>query len=187
LFKTKDESTMTCIMKSRRFHNLLVAGLLVATTGAPATAIDLYGFGSYWDRGDADGKWGIGLGGSLPLFTDFLRLDGRIAFYENSDLGRGDDLTMTPVDLGLRVHPLPESEFDPYALGGVSCIYADAERSDVDSSFGAYLGGGVAWDPFAFVRLFGEVVYRFQELDGERGRQIDVDGLTGNVGVRVSF
>ena len=32
-----------------------------------------------------------------------------------------------------------------------------------------------------------EVVYRFQELDGNRGDDIDVSGFTGNVGVRFSF
>ncbi|WP_448875265.1 hypothetical protein [Desulfobulbus propionicus] len=166
---------------------LLTTGFLVTSIGTPARALDCYGFGSYWDKGDADGTWGLGLGCSLPLLTDFLQLDGRVSFFENSELGRKNELTMMPVDLGLQLHPFPESDFDPYAVGGVSFVYADADRSDVDSRFGAYLGGGVVWDPLSFLRLFGEMTYRFQELDGEHGRQIDASGYTGNVGVRLSF
>jgi hypothetical protein len=69
----------------------------------------------------------------------------------------------------------------------ISYIYADADRSDVDSSLGAYLGGGLQWAPFPIVTLFGELIYRFQELDGGRGSEIDVSGMTGNFGVRFSF
>jgi hypothetical protein len=156
-------------------------------TGSPAPAIDLYGFGSYWDKGDAEGTWGAGIGMGLPLMTDHIRLDGRVYFFENSTLGKDDELTLIPVDLGVQVHLLPDAEFNPYALAGVSFIYADADRSDVDSSVGSYLGGGIEWAPFTLIRLYGEAVYRFQELDGGRGDDIDVSGMTGNVGARILF
>ena len=166
---------------------LLGAGCMVLFAGAPAMAIDLYGFGSYWDKGDADGKWGYGIGLSLPVLTEHIRLDGRVYFFEDSTLGRNDELTLIPFDLGAQVHLAPDAAFNPYALGGVSFIYAGADRSDVDSSLGAYLGGGLEWAPFSIVKLYGEVVYRFQELDGGNDGDIDVSGYTGNVGVKIYF
>lgn len=174
-------------MKKKRMVVLLAAGWLVAGAGAPAQALDLYGFASYWDKGDADGKAGVGIGLGMPLLSEHLRLDGRTYFIEKSSLSRDDDLTMIPFDLGLQLHLLPHADLNPYGLAGVSYIYADADRSDVDSSFGAYLGGGIEWAPFSFLRLFGEGIYRFQELDGRRGSDIDVSGLTGNVGVKFFF
>lgn len=166
---------------------LLGAGCMILFAGAPAMAIDLYGFGSYWDKGDADGKWGYGIGLSLPVLTEHIRLDGRVYFFEDSTLGRDDELTLIPFDLGAQVHLAPDAALNPYALGGVSFIYADADRSDVDSSLGAYLGGGLEWAPFSIIKLYGEVVYRFQELDGGNDGDIDVSGYTGNAGVKIYF
>jgi hypothetical protein len=174
-------------MKKTLTKLLLGAGGLILLAGAPATAVDLYGFGSYWDKGDAEGTWGTGVGLSLPLLTDHLRLDGRIYFFENSTLGKDDELTLVPVDLGVQVHLAPDAALNPYALGGVSFIYADADRSDVDSSCGGYLGGGLEWSPLSILKLYGEVAYRFQELAGGRGDDIDVSGYTGNLGVKINF
>jgi len=175
-------------MKNTSLQALLfAAGCLLLLPAAPAMAIDVYGFGSYWGKGDINGKWGMGLGASLPVLNDVLLLDSRIAFYNDSHFDHNDELTMIPIDLGAQVHILPGSTLDPYGLAGVSFIYADANHSDVDSSFGTYLGGGLAWDPLSSVQFFGEVIYRFQELDGRRGDDIDVSGFTGNVGVRFSF
>lgn len=166
---------------------LLSAVCAFLLAASPALALDIYGFASYWDKGDADGKAGFGLGVGMPIFTDHLRLDGRVYFIEDSTIDRNDELTMIPFDVGLQAHLMPGMNFDPYALAGVSFIYADADRSDVDSSLGGYLGGGLQWAPFPVVTLFGELVYRFQELDGGRGSEIDVSGMTGNVGLRFSF
>jgi len=153
-----------------------------------AMAIDLYGFGSYWDKEDADGSWGAGLGLSLPLFTEHLRLDGRAYFFEDSDDRNGDSLSLTPLDLGLQVHLLPSSKFDPYVLGGVSYIYSDADKIDFDSGFGGYVGGGADWAILSSaVKLFGEVVYRFSELEQDSGSDIDISGLTANVGLKFHF
>ncbi|ADW19201.1 hypothetical protein Despr_3068 [Desulfobulbus propionicus DSM 2032] len=166
---------------------LFGAGCLIAFTGTPAPALDLYGFGSYWDKGDAEGTWCAGIGLGMPLLTDHLRFDGRIYLAEDSDLGHDDELTMVPVDLGLQLHLLPDASINPYALGGLSFIYADADHHDVDSSLGGYLGGGIEWVPFPIVKLFGEVIYRSQELDGGLGEHIDVSGYTVNMGVKINF
>ncbi len=164
---------------------LVLLAILVAT---PAGAIDLYGFGSYWDRSDVDGSWGGGLGLSLPLLTEHLRLDGRVYRFKDSDIGPGDGLSLTPVDLGVQVHFMPSASVDPYLLGGLSYIFADADRLDVDSSFGGYLGAGMDFDlGIPLFRVFGEALYRFSEINNPFGDDIDVGGFTGNVGLKFHF
>jgi len=153
-----------------------------------ASAIDVYGFGSYWERNDVEGAWGAGVGASLPLMLDFLRLDGRIYFFEDSELGADDELTLVPVDLGLQVHILPDSSLDPYLLGGISFLYADADKIDVDSTFGAYVGAGIDVPiSIPFIKLFAEAMYRFNELDSAMADDPDVSGFTGNVGLKFNF
>ncbi|MCK5071231.1 MAG: hypothetical protein KAR01_11835, partial [Desulfocapsa sp.] len=102
----------------------VLAGVLfsILCCSSQANAIDVYGFGSYWDKGDVDGTWGAGVGVSLPFILDNLRIDGRAHYFEDSDLGN-DSLKVIPIDLGLQVHILPDSPLDPYALGGISYNY----------------------------------------------------------------
>jgi len=167
---------------------LFVLCLLCSTLfySSQAMAIDLYGFGSYWDTKDTDGTWGGGVGLSLPFITERLRIDGRAYFFEDSEVGSDGGLTLTPLDLGLQVHILPNATLDPYVLGGISYIYADADRIDVDSSFGAYLGLGLDWEiGLPIFKLFGEVIYRASELDGDYGGDVDVSGFTGNIGLKI--
>ncbi|QQG66663.1 outer membrane beta-barrel protein [Desulfobulbus oligotrophicus] len=170
----------------KRMHLL---GLICAffIFSSPALAIDLYGFASYWDKGDIDGKAGFGIGLGVPVFSDYIRLDSRIHFVKDSTFDGNDELTLIPFDVGLQAHLMPGMSIDPYALAGVSFVYADADKSDVDSSFGGYLGGGVEWTPFHIASFFGEAVYRFHELSGSRGSHIDLSGMTWNIGVRFSF
>jgi len=150
--------------------------------------MDLYGFGSYWDRDEVDGAWGGGLGASLPLFIDYFRLDGRIYFFENSELGSDDELTLLPVDFGLQVHIFPDGSMDPYVLCGFSYLYADAEKIDVDSKFGVYVGAGVDFDlSMPFFKVFAEAMYRFNELDAALDNDLDVSGFTGNIGLKFTF
>lgn len=156
--------------------------------GSNAMAIDLYGFGSYWDKEDVDGTWGGGLGLSIPLFTQYVRLDGRAYFFENADLGT-DELKLMPFDLGVQVHILPENKVDPYLLGGVSYLYVDADRIDVDdSNIGGYVGVGldVALGNSVF-KIFGEALYRFNEIETKIGDDINVGGFTGNIGIKLHF
>ena len=163
---------------------LLFSVLLLSSQ---ALAIDLYGFGSYWDKNDVDGTWGGGLGLSLPLFTEYLRLDGRAYFFQKSDLGT-DELKLMPFDLGLQVHILPDGTLDPYLLGGVSYVYADADLIDVDSNISGYIGAGLDWTlgdtPF---KIFGEVLYRANKIETNFSEDIDVSGVTGNIGLKLHF
>lgn len=174
-------------MHRARTKRVCSVALLALLAGAPAGAVDLYGFGSYWDKGDVEGRWGYGIGLSAPLFFEQIKLDGRVTLYDDSPLGRHDDLTLIPFDLGLQALLFPSATLAPYALAGFSFLYADADRTDVDSSFGGYLGGGLEWSPISFISLHGEVVYRLQEVDRGHGDNIDVSGITGNLGIKLSF
>lgn len=158
--------------------------------GSQASAIDLYGFGSYWAPKDADGTWGGGVGLSLPLFTEHLRLDGRAYYFGDSDIGwNNNSVTLTPFDLGLQVHILPGGEVDPYFLGGISYVYVDdSDWYDINSEFGGYVGVGLDVElGTSFVKMFGEALYRFAEIDGFLSDNIDVGGFTGNIGVKLHF
>ncbi|MBW1636334.1 MAG: outer membrane beta-barrel protein [Deltaproteobacteria bacterium] len=152
-----------------------------------AFAIDLYGFGSYWEKGDMDGTWGVGLGVSLPIIIDNIRLDGRAHFFEDSDYGR-DTVTVTPFDLGVQLHLMPNGGFDPYLLGGVSYNYVDSKHLNLDSKFGGYLGAGVDMElGTSLFKLFGEILYRFSDIENVSGSDLDVSGITANVGLKIHF
>ena len=161
---------------------------LILTCSSNALAIDAYGFGSYWDQKDTDGVWGGGLGVSLPLFTEHLRLDGRAYLFENSSIGRDDNITITPFDLGLQVHILPSGAVDPYLLAGGSYIYVDSDRSTIDSTFSGYVGVGMDINlGIPLVKLFGEALYRPSELERKFGEDVDTSGFTGNIGLKLHF
>ena len=176
-------------MKRHWTQNVCILIILLSLSCAtPAAALDLYGFGSYWDKNDVEGSWGAGLGASLPLLIDFIRLDGRIYFFENSDLDTDDSLTLVPVDLGLQVHLFPDADIDPYGLAGISFLYADADKIDVDSTFGAYIGAGLDVKlGIPFFKLFGEALYRFSDIDTALRDNVDVSGFTANVGLKFTF
>lgn len=176
-------------MKYLRIASL---GLLLSIFcwGSQASAIDLYGYGSYWGKQDADGSWGAGIGLAIPLFTEHLRLDGRAHFFSDSDSGIiYEDVTTIPFDLGLQLHILPYGKIDPYLLGGVSYIYVDTSSdADLDSKFSGYVGVGLDVPlGTSMVKFFGEAIYRFAELDGILDEKIDVGGFTGNIGLKLHF
>lgn len=175
-----------------KIFKVISLGFLISILycGSQAFAIDLYGFGSYWDKKDVDGSWGAGIGLSLPLFTEHLRLDGRAYYFGDSDVDRGNgSLKLTPFDLGLQVHLLPSSEVDPYLLGGVSYVYVnDSDWVDINSEFGGYVGAGLDVElGSSLIKLFGEALYRFAEVDGFLNDNIDVSGFTGNIGLKFHF
>jgi hypothetical protein len=188
-------------MKSKRisrergkmgFIKVLLSGLLISIVccGSQAMAIDLYGFASYWDKKDLDGNWGGGVGLSLPLFTEHLRLDGRAYYFGDSDVGRDlGKLQLIPFDLGLQVHILPSGTVDPYILGGITYIYVDdSDWFDTNSEFGGYIGAGLDVElGTSLVKLFGEAIYRFAEVDTFLDNNFDVGGFTGNIGIKLHF
>ena len=152
-----------------------------------ASAVDVYGFGSYWDKGNIDGSGGVGIGVSLPFIIDALRIDGRAHYFADSDYGRGD-ITVTPFDLGLQLHMMPEGTFDPYVLGGISYNYIDASHISLDSKFGGYLGAGLDIElGTSLFKLFGEVMYRYSDIDNIDDYDLNANGMSANIGLKVHF
>ena len=86
------------------------------------------------------------------------------------------------------VHPrLAAKPRQQKAIGGrreVVCV----DEIEVDSNASGYVGAGldVALGDARFI-LFGEALYRFNELETELGDDIDVSGFTGNVGIKFRF
>jgi hypothetical protein len=156
----------------------------------PLHAIDLYAFGSYTQIEDADGTWGGGLGIAIPLFTDYVRFDTRLFFLDKANFDRDDELQLIPLDFGLQIHILPHEEINPYILGGLSWVYAEADRANVDSDFGGYIGAGVDFGLNETFKIFGELSYRMVEITNKIGRyneDIDISGVTANLGIKFTF
>ncbi|MBW1751158.1 MAG: hypothetical protein JRJ37_10785 [Deltaproteobacteria bacterium] len=83
---------------------------------------------------------------------------------------------------------MPSATVDPYILGGISFIYVDSDRVEVDSTVSGYLGLGLDVNlGIPLVKLFGEAIYRAAELDRKFGEDIDTSGFTGNVGLKLHF
>lgn len=168
---------------------IIFIGLLLSFSccSSQALAVDVYGFGSYWDKGSFDGSGGAGIGVSLPFIVDALRIDGRAHYFADSDYGRGD-ITVTPFDLGVQLHMMPESTFDPYVLGGISYNYIDSKHISIDSTFGGYLGAGLDLElGTSLFKIFGEVMYRFSDIENIDGHNLDASGMSANVGLKFHF
>ncbi len=165
----------------------IFAGLLffLLFCNSQAFAIDVYGFGSYWEKKDVDGTWGAGVGVSLPIIIDNIRLDGRAHYFEGSKLGT-DEVKVIPFDLGAQIHILPDSTFDPFILGGISYNYVDTKHLDLDAKFGGYLGAGLDIElGTSLFKIFGEILYRFSDIENMSGDNIDASGITGNIGLKL--
>lgn len=168
-------------------RQIFFLALLLFLTGT-AHAIDLAAFGSYWGVKDGDDSWGAGVKAGLPLFTDYLQLEGRGYWYPDSHDDLLGDVGLIPVDFGAAVHLAPHSSFDIYLAGGASYIFADSTHFSLEDTFGAYVGPGVEYRLNSFFAVTGEALVRFADLDfGEdwRDKTYDATGLTINLGLRL--
>lgn len=177
-------------MKMRRCKTLLLSAVVTGIcccTNAHAT--DLYLFGSYWDKDEADGSGGGGVGIALPFITEHLLLDVRAYVFADSDLDElYESVSMVPLDLGLQFHFLPNGTVDPYLLGGLTYLYVDDSEDILDSNVSGYVGAGFDIPlGTSVVNLFGEAMYRFAELDGLGDTTYDVGGFSGNAGIKFHF
>ena len=153
-----------------------------------AYAVDFFVYGSYWDKEDADGSVGGGLGIAVPLFTEYLLLEAKGNVFSDSDTGEiYESVTMIPFDVGLQLHFLPDGKADPYILGGVTYLYVDvSDDADLDNNVSGYVGAGIDIPLGGSVfEFFGEALYRFAELDGIADENYDVGGFTGNLGIKI--
>ncbi|NBW41836.1 porin family protein [bacterium] len=149
--------------------------------------LDLYIMGSMWEPSDTERTFGYGAGVSLPMITDYLRLDGRVYFFEENDQDNDESFELIPVDLGLQIHLEPDNDFNPYLLAGISYMLVDGEQVDIDDDFGGYFGAGLEYGLNKTFRLFGEAQYRIAELGSERTLfdDVNVSGFAANFGFKI--
>ena len=146
------------------FLSMLITGMFCCSS---AYAFDVFVYGSYWDKEDADGSVGGGLGIAIPLFTEYLLLEAKGNVFSDSDTGEiYESVTMIPFDVGLQLHFLPDGKADPYILGGVTYLYVDvSDDADLDNNVSGYVGAGIDIPLGGSVfEFFGEALYRFAEL-----------------------
>ena len=161
--------------------------LLCSTT--QAQALEVYGFGSYWNRQNLGDAGGGGIGINIPVIIDPIRLDGRVYYFENGDF-HNDKVDIIPVDLGLQIHIIPKARLDPYALGGISYNFVNSDKLDLDSGFGGYLGAGlnIRLDSSNMFSIFVEGLYRYSDINGDTDwGDLDASGFTANVGLKLSI
>jgi hypothetical protein len=176
----------------------LLSGSIALASNAHAMGGSLQAMGSWWDAGDSNSTYGFGLRGSIG---DELALDlGWTYFGEGDDLKINmpeghDDIKLGGIDanvfdLGLR-YTLP---MEIYLGGGLSYFDFDHDTASIDGEWGVY--GLVGWSfGGEHIRGFIEGMYRYTEgtikydngFEGHVERDVDHDGLAGNIGIMYRF
>ena len=145
--------------------------LLTLAVAQTATAMDIGPFASYWSHKDGDAV----MGGGVLLLPASLPLEIRGTFYERSDTG---SLQASPLDIGL-TFGLTRHERINFSLAfGGSYYWVDAKGSSPDNEFGWYAGGRFEVSTNADMAVFGEVLYRWADLD-----DANFSGTTFNLGI----
>lgn len=162
--------------------------LILIFSSTTLLAQDIYVGASYWDMDDAEEVVGGHVGVSLPFLLPGFKLDAKIFFFEDTEID-SENIELLPVDVGAQFHLFEDQDFHPYILAGVSFIYADADDIDLDSTLGAYAGGGLEYK-LGLLRIYAEVMYRIAEVDKDTNvleDDLDLNGLLGNAGLKVRF
>lgn len=181
--------------------SVVVASSLASSAKADDSVLDLSVYANYWDVKDGDDNvWGPGLGISVPVaFDGQLKLDGRIAWFEDVGEDRAGDLSLYPLDLGVSWHHNCNQPWDLYAMAGASYVWSDADpavsgKVDVDNTLGAYVGVGARYNFIDRLGFFTNVYYRFAELDIDANvpgfkdtYTYEADGLNVDLGLAYSF
>ena len=178
---------------------ILVMLMAIGLGAVAATAGGVGVFGSYWDTEDL----GPGFGGGLKFKADiaeYFAVEFRASCITKFDDWEGDDeLYVIPLEGALLVN-LPLGEEVPITVygggGGGYAILPEADDVDYDDEFCFFGIGGVELGLGESASLFGEVQYRFLEIDGAEVDGVDIDadddggeltGLSFNAGLLFRF
>ncbi len=143
---------------------------------------------------DTGGNFDIGIGSRV---SPFLAIEGSFGAF-SADRGP-DDVTVVPLTFGLRLI-IPNPIIEPYVGGGVGLYSANLKEvaspgfsgiDDSDSTFGGYGSIGLdAWlNPRMALNFEGKYHWAEPTFTSVAGNQFDVnvDGWTINLGIRISF
>lgn len=167
---------------------LILTVFLIIFSANSLLAQDIYVGASYWDMDDTEEVVGGNVGVALPFLLPGLKLDAKIFFFEDTEF-ESENIELLPVDVGGQFHLFEDADFHPYVLAGVSFIYANADNIDLDSTLGAYAGGGLEYK-LGLVRLYAEFMYRIAEIDKDTNvleDDLNINGMLANAGLKVRF
>lgn len=148
--------------------------------------------GLFEPNDDGDGLKGYDTGGSFDVgigsrVSRILAIEGTFGGYASD---RGDDeVFVLPLTFGARLI-FPSPIIEPYIGGGLGIYFADLEEDpfidDSDTTIGGY--GSVGLDAWLNPRTALNFEAKYHRAEPEfDGVDVDVDGWTLSLGVRVAF
>ena len=169
----------------KRILACLTVVLIAGTVSAQAGSFGV--FGSYWDSDEADTAAGAGVLLGFNFATR-LTLEFRGTYFDDfeaDEFATTFDVSVIPIDAGLRIDILQDKVVNPYIGGGVTYYLLDTDLGEIDDEGGYYGLFGLDFGS-EHVRFFVEGMYRHAEGTVEEGgfdADIDFTGVTGNAGV----
>lgn len=169
----------------KRVLSCLAIVLLAGTVSAQAGSFGV--FGSYWDSDEADTAAGAGVLLGFN-FASRLTLEFRGTYFEDfsaDEFASQFDVSVIPIDAGLRIDILKDKVVNPYIGAGVTYYLLDTDLGEIDDEFGYYGQFGLDFGG-ENVRFFVEGLYRQAEgtvEDSGNDADIDFTGITANAGI----
>ena len=178
-------------MKLMKLKTVVMVLAILTMFSAPSWAGSVAAYGSYWNSKDADNSWGAGVDFGFN-FVKHMELEIHGTYYsgfQNDDFAGTStsiDLTVIPVDAGLKFDFLPDKTVNPFVGGGVSYYFLSTTPGSVDDQTGVYLNAGIDAGGKTGARFFAEVMWRKVDTSvsfGSFEQDVNFDGLSMNAGV----
>ncbi|HEU5181808.1 MAG TPA: outer membrane beta-barrel protein [Candidatus Polarisedimenticolia bacterium] len=166
---------------------LLVGIFAMAFMAVPAHAGTVGVYGAFWDTDDADSSWGAGARVGFD-FLSWLELEFHGTYFPEFGgdvLGSDIDISVIPVDGGLKFKLFPNKPATLYVGAGATYYFLDSDDVEIDNETGYYAEAGVEFGG-EHTRLFFEVMWRAMDATIDSGilsGDASFDGLTGQFGV----
>lgn len=176
-------------------RRMLVVLGCVCALAAPAWAGGEFAvFGAYGETVDTNAS--LGLGARISVGRENVKFDLTSTWFRQSSATDGgapvaDEITLTPLELGVRFLFAPGGQFRPYVGAGASYFLVTSRVGEADDELGYYVTGGMVFGAPRGIRLYGEVVYRAADVTADYGpagrADLDVGGLGVAAGLSFTF